>query len=576
MFFIQSGTWILKGGYLQTIEDVFSKTDRLDAALALVEAVLASGESLNTESGPWRQVGESLGVCAASKRDKNLFNALLKAEVNLMNLKFDAVMKGDQDMIKFILDSGSDVQERNGRDETLLHCAALMGHVEVMKTLLDSGANVNAEIHSRRDRTSYTPLHYAVRGGEPNVVKLLLEAGADVDAHVEGITASNLAALNGNVELLNLLLRQAGRVFDGVISEELYDRGWMDRYQRVWGPAQSLFQYPSRWELFSLPLPFKRTGDDWTAIFNSKYMSRNPDVSLLRSFRVGDSVSSICFNKDGAYIAAGTRKGVKIFETQSGKQVGSLIDDSPEAEEINQRPHLFEHICFVPGDGNDIITAGDSGVIRLWEISSQRVLRQFVGHESSISSLDVPRVGPSYLFASSGSRGSTKLWDMRSTQALLTLTDDSFATVAMSPNGNVVATAARCQSYVSFWNTNGVWLQNLEVVDSDYISFENIVLAFSPNGKELITSSRECTKVWRISKGIKPIKQGWRHGDPCKFTFRRISALSPVGVSYSSNGSVFAIAYNDSAKTLFWGGQNERASPLCCLDFDGLRYLPSL
>ncbi|NBB89666.1 MAG: hypothetical protein GVY23_00500 [Spirochaetes bacterium] len=62
-----------------------------------------------------------------------------------------------------------------GRTRTPLHWAAQHGHVEVVQTLIDNGANVNS-----RDVFGRTPLHLAV--GHPAIIALLLEAGANVDA----------------------------------------------------------------------------------------------------------------------------------------------------------------------------------------------------------------------------------------------------------------------------------------------------------------------------------------------------------------------------------------------------------
>lgn len=56
-----------------------------------------------------------------------------------------------------------------------LHEAAARGATETLKSLLESGADVNA-----RDETNYTALMHAAENGETAAVRLLLGAGADV------------------------------------------------------------------------------------------------------------------------------------------------------------------------------------------------------------------------------------------------------------------------------------------------------------------------------------------------------------------------------------------------------------
>ena len=63
---------------------------------------------------------------------------------------------------------------KDGDDlETALHIAAASEHVEIVRALLDAGADVKAA-----DVRGNTPLHLAAYGGSAAIVRLLLEAGA--------------------------------------------------------------------------------------------------------------------------------------------------------------------------------------------------------------------------------------------------------------------------------------------------------------------------------------------------------------------------------------------------------------
>ncbi|CAK9099458.1 unnamed protein product [Durusdinium trenchii] len=79
--------------------------------------------------------------------------------------------------------------------------AAERGHLEVVRLLLEAGANQNA---ARANGT--TALKDAARNGHLEVVRLLLEAGADKNAaQVNGTTALMAAAEHGHLEVVRLL-----------------------------------------------------------------------------------------------------------------------------------------------------------------------------------------------------------------------------------------------------------------------------------------------------------------------------------------------------------------------------------
>lgn len=167
------------------------------------------------------------------------------------------------------------------------------------------------------------------------------------------------------MDVLKLLLPQTGQGFNGIVLEEHYGSEWMKRYWFAWHQIGSSLQsygvFPrpigsvSEWDLYQLPFPFKRIGDGWFALFNND-VPRNLRISLVRSFRLGEKISCVCFNKNGEYVAAATHKPVKIIETRNGTEIESLIDDSQEAKEVNRRsvPYLYKcRIVFGPSGRND-------------------------------------------------------------------------------------------------------------------------------------------------------------------------------------------------------------------------------
>ena len=63
---------------------------------------------------------------------------------------------------------------------TPLHWAARAGKIEIVRMLIDAGANVNVQTNG-----GSTPLHEAVRYGSVEIVRMLIDAGADVNLQDE-------------------------------------------------------------------------------------------------------------------------------------------------------------------------------------------------------------------------------------------------------------------------------------------------------------------------------------------------------------------------------------------------------
>ncbi len=120
-----------------------------------------------------------------------------------------AAMNGRQDIIKYFIDYGLDVNisgDKN-RGNTALYTSINFGKTESIRTLLKNGANPIIT-----QRGGKTPLEQAVSIGDYNVVKLLIEHGANVDytnpyvEHSYGTSTVFIAAGLGKNNILELLL----------------------------------------------------------------------------------------------------------------------------------------------------------------------------------------------------------------------------------------------------------------------------------------------------------------------------------------------------------------------------------
>ena len=103
------------------------------------------------------------------------------------------------------IDANRDLLDAHSNDGwTPLHLAAFFGYPELAKELLSRGVNVDVRSSNAMRNT---PLHAAVAGRQTELMRLLLENGADANANQEGgWTALHAAAQNGDREMAELLI----------------------------------------------------------------------------------------------------------------------------------------------------------------------------------------------------------------------------------------------------------------------------------------------------------------------------------------------------------------------------------
>lgn len=115
---------------------------------------------------------------------------------------------GYLEVVQTILEHGANVNAQGGAHGTALQAASRGGHVEVVKLLLVNEANIK----NLSWRYS-TALQAASEGGYIDIVRILLEAGANVDANCGPYgTPLQAASRGGHVEVGELLLKRGADV----------------------------------------------------------------------------------------------------------------------------------------------------------------------------------------------------------------------------------------------------------------------------------------------------------------------------------------------------------------------------
>ncbi|MHC4504847.1 MAG: ankyrin repeat domain-containing protein, partial [Planctomycetota bacterium] len=87
------------------------------------------------------------------------------------------VESGNMPVVRFFMRHGVSLPDRNHRGETTLMAAVRSGKPDMIRLVLDAGADVN----SRQRQCGLTCLDYAALWGKTEIVRLLVASGADIN-----------------------------------------------------------------------------------------------------------------------------------------------------------------------------------------------------------------------------------------------------------------------------------------------------------------------------------------------------------------------------------------------------------
>lgn len=110
-----------------------------------------------------------------------------------------AARHGNPELMEFLLKSRANVRKKNRYGDTAASLAALGGHLQMVRRLVEAGAELAGP--------GWNPLHYAAFGGHAEVVRYLISMQAPLDDRAPNRqTALMLAARNGHLDVVRLLV----------------------------------------------------------------------------------------------------------------------------------------------------------------------------------------------------------------------------------------------------------------------------------------------------------------------------------------------------------------------------------
>lgn len=172
-----------------------------DGDAAAARALVEKDSSIATARD---ENGISVVMLATYHRQSEVLSILLAADPPLD--LFEAAALGKRELVgKLIDDNPTSVVSRSPDGFTPLHLACFFGQPLTAQLLIRQGAEVDAVAENPM---KVRPLHSAAAGHHLDIVKLLLEKGADANAQQQGgFTALHAAAMNGDAPMVEALLK---------------------------------------------------------------------------------------------------------------------------------------------------------------------------------------------------------------------------------------------------------------------------------------------------------------------------------------------------------------------------------
>lgn len=153
-------------------------------------------------------------------------------------------------------------------------------------------------------------------------------------------------------------------------------------------------------------------------------------------------------------------------------------------------------------DGLFIFTSSEDDTVKMWNASTNNLVKTFKGHKGGIHALAIN--GDGALIATEAADNTGRIWKV-SDGSFFELQDltGPLAALAFSPNGKLLVTEATNEKQKAgaaprLWDTATGKLVKTLNGHTDSVS----ALAFSPDGQQLVTASWDCTaRIWDVSSG---------------------------------------------------------------------------
>lgn len=207
------------------------------------------------------------------------------------------------------------------------------------------------------------------------------------------------------------------------------------------------------------------------------------------------SSGNLVFSPDGTLLAVADREKVWLWEVKTGKTIQELTPDGG-ANLVVFSPNGSLLITGACGreDNREGCLAGE---VRLWDVSTGKVVQTLQGHTSSVESIAVSPDGRTIV---SGDRrdGSIRVWNVETGQQIHLLAEHtgSVDSIVFSPDGTIFASGAS-DGTVRFWSVDEG--KQLTVLEGYTAATADIDISF--DGTMVAAGSYHRVYLWQVSTG---------------------------------------------------------------------------
>jgi WD40 repeat protein len=269
-----------------------------------------------------------------------------------------------------------------------------------------------------------------------------------------------------------------------------------------------------------------------TCLHKTNFAYSNLEKSIFAEVLGG--IYSINFSADGSFLLTGGDDGeIRLWDLEEGRQC------------LSWSANNFWVLSAAFSPDNKMVASGSiEAVVRLWNAKTGQSLKVLKGHRNLIYSVVF---SPDRKTLASGSTDETvRLWDVDTGECLKVLegTSQGGSSVAFSPDGHYLTSTSHDQS-VFLWDVETGERRNILKGHTSFVSS----VAFSPDGKTLGTGSHDQTvRLWDVKTGeCLRILEG--HTDTI------------FSVAFSPDGSLLVSGSNDQTGRL-WDAKTGRCLKL--------------